>query len=120
MMDLLSEENEFELKELFKVEWLTDDNEKEILNLINVLPYGAICEFSLNLSSEYRLINKVYEERMLRLRQLIQNIASDLCEETYNKVTFVGYLHIGRVADKYVDDLLQQNDLIGKYDASDE
>ena len=57
---------------------------------------------------------------MLRLRQLIQNIASDLCEETYNKVTFVGYLHIGRVADKYVDDLLQQNDLIGKYDASDE
>ncbi|MBD5535855.1 MAG: hypothetical protein HDQ99_09415 [Lachnospiraceae bacterium] len=120
MMDLLSGENEYELKQLFKVEWLAKYNEKELFPLIDAMAYGAICEFSLNLSPEFRLVNKVYEKRTLRLRQLIQNIASDLCEETYNKVTFVGSLQIGRVADKYVDDLLQQNDLIGKYDASDE
>ena len=117
MMDLMSEENEFELKQLYEVGWLTVDNEKELLPSIDAMAYGAICIFSRNLSPEFRLVNKVYEERVLRLRQLIQNIASDLCEETYNKVTFVESLHIGRVADAYVDGLLQQNNLIGKYDA---
>lgn len=119
MMDLLSIENEFELKQLLKVEWLTEGNEKTLLLSIDVLAYGAICMFSRNLSPEFRLINKVYEERILRLRQLIQNVASDLCKETYSEVTFVGSLRIGRVADQYVDDLLEQNDVIGKCDVGD-
>lgn len=119
MMDFLSNEIEFELKSLFKVKWLTEDNATETLRQIDGISYCAICEFSLLLPPEFRLLNKVYENRSIRLRQLVQNIASDLFEETYHKVTFVGFKGFGRVSDKYVEDLLQASNLFGKYDVVD-
>jgi hypothetical protein len=117
MMDFLDAETEHELKELFKVNWLTKDNETEILKQINGASYCAICEFSLKLSYDFRLVNKIYENRSLRIRQLVQNIASDLYEETYREVAIIKLQGIGRIADGYVDEVLQANELLGKYDA---
>lgn len=119
MMDLIESELEFELKKLFNVSWLKSDNEKEILSTINCISYIAICEFSLKMESEYRLVNKCYENRSLRIRQLIQNIASDLYDETFQKVAIVKFRGIGRVTDKYVNDILKSNDYLGKYDVEE-
>lgn len=117
MMDFLDEETEHGLKKIYKVNWLTEDNEMDILNIIKGLSYYGICKFSMKLPEEFRLVNKLYEDRSLRIRQLVQNIASDLYEETYRKVAIVKLKEIGRVADGYVDDVLKSNEEFGKYDA---
>jgi hypothetical protein len=117
MMDFLETETEYDLKQLFKVNWLTKYNETEILGQIDQLSYFAICEFSLNLPYNFRLINNCYENQSLRIRQLIQNTASDLYEKTYREVAIIKFQGIGRIADKYVDDILKVNERIGKHDA---
>jgi hypothetical protein len=117
MIDFLEAETEYGLKELFKVNWLTEDNEKDMLTKIDQTSYSAICEFSLKLPGNFRLINKCYENRSLRIRQLVQNIASDLYEETYRKVAIIKFREIGRISDKYVDEILDANEFLGKYDA---
>lgn len=142
MMDFLGEETEYELKELYKVEWLTDDNlgfcgeedkcmlerlyqlkgsaddnTKGTLMLIDGLSYCAICEFSLNLPGEFRLVNESYENEMLKIRQEIQNTASDLYEKEYKEIAIVKLSNIGKVKNSYIENLLKSNEVFGKYDA---
>lgn len=117
MMDLLEAEAEHELKKLYKVDWLTKENENNILIYLSGAAYIAICKFSMELSDEFRLVNRLYEERGLQIRQLVQNTASDLYEETYRKIAIVPFNEIGRIGDDYVKDMLEANEFLGKSDA---
>lgn len=109
MMDFMQIQTVYELRDVLKPKWFNKDEEKKILGEIEIKSYIAMLKFSSNLPDEFQLVNRSFGVSGMRLRRVIQNIASDLYEETYREVAIIELQEIARYPDEYVDEFIQGN-----------